>query len=383
MKINLKLDTNKNKKEGFPLVLSIYVSKSDRLYRFSGFFATAEQWDFKKEEPKKNHPLYIGITNYILETKQKINDLLNSRVKMTAQQIFEFINGKDDDLYFFWEQRISEMKEAKQIGNAKFYEGYLKLFKNYKKTLKFSDIDYNFINKFKLNKKKTCSNNAINIYLKSIQAIYNEAVRRGVYVPNTYTNPFKGMKESSEPTKDKNLSIEEMKIIVKNKIEGRYSKYYDYFLLLFYLGGIDFIDLANLKKEHIRHGRIKFVRFKGGTNEIIDNKIFPEAEEILNKYDSESEYLLPIYNGEYLNVYRRFMANFRNYLLKIGITSYFTSKSARYTFINIGKELLLNREILMELTGHSRGDVHSIYEGRFSNQIKDEVHEKIIKAVFE
>lgn len=42
MKINLKFDTNKNKKESFPLVLSIYVSKRDRLYRFSGFFATAE-----------------------------------------------------------------------------------------------------------------------------------------------------------------------------------------------------------------------------------------------------------------------------------------------------------------------------------------------------
>ena len=69
MKINLKLDTSKNKKEGFPLVLSIYVSKTDRLYRFSGFFFAIENWDFKKEESKKSHPLYIGIMSYILETK--------------------------------------------------------------------------------------------------------------------------------------------------------------------------------------------------------------------------------------------------------------------------------------------------------------------------
>nr|DAK31197.1 MAG TPA: YvrJ protein family protein [Caudoviricetes sp.] len=38
MKINLKLDTSKNKKEGFPLVLSIYVSKTDRLYRYENQF---------------------------------------------------------------------------------------------------------------------------------------------------------------------------------------------------------------------------------------------------------------------------------------------------------------------------------------------------------
>ena len=37
----------------------------------------------------------------------------------------------------------------------------------------------------------------------------------------------------------------------------------------------------------------------------------------------------------------------------------------------------------MELTGHSRGDVHSIYEsGFFLNKIKDEVHREILDAVF-
>ena len=46
---------------------------------------------------------------------------------------------------------------------------------------------------------------------------------------------------------------------------------------------------------------------------------------------------------------------YRKQLQEQGVSSYVSSKSARYTFINIGKELLLNREILMELTGHSRG----------------------------
>ena len=88
MKINLKLDTKQHKKQGHPLVLSVYVSKTDRKYRYTGFFATVDQWDLKKEEPQKNHPLYIGIMSFILEIKGKINDLINSRQRLTAEQIF-------------------------------------------------------------------------------------------------------------------------------------------------------------------------------------------------------------------------------------------------------------------------------------------------------
>lgn len=379
MKISLKLDTNKNKKEGFPLVLSIYVSKTDRLYRFSGFFSTLENWDFKKEEPKKSHPLYIGIMSYILETKQKINDLLNQRQKMTAQQIFEYLNGKDDDFYIFWESRVEELKNTGQSGNAMFYEVNLKILKSYKKDLKFSEIDYNFLTKFKLDKKKTCNNGGINTYLKAMRAIYNEGVKRGIYTPNSHINPFTNIMEKATITKDKNLTLDEVKMIVRQEQKHRF---YDYFMLMFLLGGVDFVDITNLKKEHIRQGRVKFVRFKGGTNEVIDNKIFPEAEEILNKYQSESEYLLPIYQYSYKPYRDKFTREFRKWLEEIGVTSYFSSKSARYTFINIGKELLLNRDVLMELTGHARGDVHSIYEGKFPNHIKDEVHRKIIDAVF-
>jgi len=379
MKISLKLDTSKNKKEGFPLVLSIYVSKTDRLYRFSGFFSTLENWDFKKEEPKKSHPLYIGIMSYILETKQKINDLINQRQKMSAQQIFEFINGKDDDFYSFWESRVEELKNTGQSGNAMFYEVNLKILKSYKKDLKFSEIDYNFLTKFKLDKKKTCNNGGINTYLKAMRAIYNEGVKRGIYTPNTHISPFTNIMEKSTITKDKNLTLDEVKMMVRQEQKHRF---YDYFMLMFLLGGVDFVDITNLKKEHIRQGRVKFVRFKGGTNEIIDNKIFPEAEEILNKYQSESEYLLPIHQYSYKPYRDKFTREFRKWIEEIGVTSYFSSKSARYTFINIGKELLLNRDVLMELTGHARGDVHSIYEGKFPNHIKDEVHRKIIDTVF-
>ena len=150
------------------------------------------------------------------------------------------------------------------------------------------------------------------------------------------------------------------------------------------MGGLDFIDIANLRHDkHIIKERLVFQRFKQGeTKETISNYIFPEIWEILNQYDCKP-YLFPIYEAKNYNNFRNsYIQRFRLCLAQIGITEYFTSKSARYSFINIGKQLQLNREVLMELTGHSRGDVHSIYESGFSNKIKDEVHRKILDAVF-
>lgn len=380
MKIHLKLDLKQLKKQGHPLVLSIYVSKTDRIYKYSGFYSTPEMWDFKKEEPKRIHPHYVGIMDYIIKIKEGHNKLINTGRKLSAKQIVEFLLGKDDDFYHFWELRISELRQSGKNGNANFYESYLKSMKSYKKSLRFSEINYNFISKFKLDKSKTCNSGGINTYLKAMRAIYNEGVRRGVYIPTTFISPFEKVMEKQELTRNKDLTLSEMRLIVKHEDKHRF---YDYFILMFLLGGLDFVDIANLRKEHIRNGRIRFERFKGGTNEVIDNRIFPEAEDILKKYECDSDFLLPVHKYSYKPYRDKFTRDFRRWIDEIGVESYFGSKSARYTFINIGKELLLNRDIIMELTGHSRNDVHSIYEGKFSNAVKDEVHRRIIDAVLE
>lgn len=378
MKINLRLDTAQTKKQGHPLVLTIYVSSKDKSKTYTGFYSTPDLWDFDKEEPNKKHPLHMGIMNFILDKRMKVNKLMNSNKKLNAKQVYENLFGKDDDYIHFWESFVKELRVNGKMGNATFYENNLAQIKNFRKEVKFSDIDYNFIHEFKNLKRKTCNNGGINVYLRSMRAVYNEGIKRGIYEPTNFTSPFIGVMEKKTPTKDKNLTLDEMKII--HSTEPKY-RLCDYFTLMFLLGGLDFVDIANIKKEHIRNGRIKFERFKGGTNEVINNKIFPEAQEILDRYKTESEYLLPIHQFAYRNYREKFNRDFRKWAENIGVTSYFSSKSARYTFINIGKELLLNREIIMELTGHSLWDSHSIYESRFPDSVKDEVHRKIIDAV--
>lgn len=390
MTINIKLDLRAMRKNGYPITLTIFNSKSDYLYCSLKYYSAVENWDFEKEEPKKSHPQYKVLLQFILDLKTKINKLEHFNQKKTAKQIQTFLLGNSESIYSFWEERIKE--EEKKLtnknkpinsgGNASFYRNNLHVWKLFKSSLRFDEINYGFLTKFKVEKSKTCSSGGINTYLKAIRAIYNEAVKRGLYTPETNISPFKKIMEKTAPTRDKYLTIEEMKIVTKNPID---HQYYRYFMLCFYLGGLDFIDIASIKKTDIRNNRIKFERHKGNTNEIINNYIFPEAREILEHFhDENSEYLTPLHKFSYDNYRKSYVVRIKALLKKIGIVSHVDSKTPRYSFIHIGsKELYQNRDIIKELVGHAQNDTHSIYEGKFPIKIKDEVHRKIIDAVID
>lgn len=383
MKIKIYLDKTSLKAQGYPIRIYVYVSRTDRSTPFTSYYSKIEDWNFETEEPKKSHPHYLAIMDFLLEKRRIILQIQNSRDKFSAKQIVSKILDDEESaesIFTFWQQRVEELKSARKDGNAEFYSSYLRSWKAYKSQILFSEIDYKFLTAFKMKKLQDISPNGVNVYLKAIQAIYNEAVKRGIYKPNSFVSPFDGIKEKSTPTVDKYLSIEEMKVIAGKKID---HDYYRYFMLCFYLGGIDFVDLANIKKEHIRSGRIKFARFKGGTQEIIDNYIFPEAQEILDYfYDDKFEFLTPIHKHSYNSYRNDYTAGIRLILIGMGITSYVGSKTPRYSFIHIGnKELYLNRDIIKEIVGHAQNDTTSIYEGRFPTKVKDEVHRNIIDAV--
>ena len=383
MKIKLYLDQTTTKTQGHPLRLAVYVSTKDRSYPFTSYYSTIEHWNFDNEEPKKSHPQYLAIMDFLFEKRRIILQIQNSREKLSAKQIVAKILGEEENaesIYTFWEERIKELRKMKKIGNAEFYESYLSAWKSYKSQILFSEIDYNFLTKFKIHKLQDISPNGVNVYLKAIQAIYNEAVRRRIFKPDSFVSPFSGIKEKEQATKDKYLTFDEMKIVGSKNID---HDYFRYFMLCFYLGGLDFVDIANLKKEHIKAGRIRFERFKGGTSENINNFIFPEAQEILEHFkDNKSDYLLPIHKYSYKNHRDAYTAGIRLILMGMGVNSYISSKTPRYSFIHIGnKHLFLNRDIIKELVGHAQSDTHSIYEGKFPDKIKDDVHRQIIDSI--
>ena len=180
MKIKLYLDKTTTKVQGHPLRLGVYISTKDRSYPFTGYYSSIEDWNFENEEPKKSHPQYVEILDFLFEKRRIILQIQNSREKLSAKELVSKIMGSIQDdaesIYSFWELRIEELKKAKKEGNATFYASYLSAWKTYKQNISFAEIDYNFLSKFKAHKLQDISPNGVNVYIKAIQAVYNDCL---------------------------------------------------------------------------------------------------------------------------------------------------------------------------------------------------------------
>lgn len=406
MKIELKLDKRKITSKGYPIKIYVYLKKGSEKWIQTDHYTFLEEFNTVAFEPNKKHPNFLFLYEWIATKKVELIKLKNTAAqeKWSMQKIENTLKNENSEsfLKFGFDLAAEYKRNEKKV--HKTYTLHLSILKQFQNDIAFSDINYNFLISYRDYKLQNgCTTNGINVYLRTIRAIYNEGIKREVFAPTSFKNPFLGVMKKNEKTKDKYFTIDEMKSVIKNlntnnpyngptikgwnnteKTKSREYHYHNYFLLCFYLGGIDFIDIANLKySEHVKNGRIIFKRFKGGsTYEWINNKIFPEAQSILDLYKDESDYLTNIWRKtDYDNYRKNYNLQFKKWLKTIGIESYFTTKTARYTFIDIGKKLELNRDVIMELTGHTRGDVHSVYEGDFLDTTQDDVHFKIINAI--
>jgi len=171
MKIKLYLDQTTTKIQGHPLGLAVYISKTDRSYSFTGYYSIIDmdKLDLETEEPKNTHPQHFEIMDFLLEKRRIILQIQNNREVLTAKQaVSKIMNTRDkssESIYSFWEIRIDEVKKAKKKDeNVTFYSSYLSAWKSYKPQILFSEIDYNFLTKFKNYKLQDISPNKVDAY---------------------------------------------------------------------------------------------------------------------------------------------------------------------------------------------------------------------------
>ena len=287
---------------------------------------------------------------------------------------------------------VNQMKEAGRFGNAASYNAAVVIVRKYYKQeiLKFEKIDYKFLSDLEShlysNKYKT---NSIGAFMRAIRAIINQAINHNIVDQKYY--PFRKFKIKTEKTLNRTLTIEQLKAIKNLELTGQSarSRTRDYFILSFYLRGINFRDLALLTKDNLQDNRIIYKRAK--THKFYSIKIEPQIQSILDKYYSESsDYLLPIINPKYSSqdVHRIAKEAIKNcnarhlkYIaqsLKIPkITFYY----ARYTWANIAKQLGYSKDKIAEALGHEYGNkVTGIYLHSYGNEVIDEMNYKICQC---
>ena len=160
-------------------------------------------------------------------------------------------------------------------------------------------------------------------------------------------------------------------------------------MLIFYLRGINLIDLAHLKE--IVNGRVEYRRAK--TGRLYSVKIEPEAMEIINRYRGKN-YVVNILDRykDHRNYIHRINKNLKEFGTttvgrrgkkeKKGAFPELSTYWARHTWATIAAALDIPKETIAASLGHGETTVTDIYID-FDQKKVDEANRKVIDYVSE
>lgn len=377
MKASLKFaTTQKPNKYGFP-VYKILRAKGVTNLKKTIFRSLPEHWNFKTQLVTPQHPDYDTIIADLLNIKSVISAINLGLYTYEDAKSKLFGNEKQQSLVFY----TAALRSLSGNTTGDLYKTILNSFNLVYPNIAISEITTTTAKTYMAGILKHQKPNGVHAYMRSLDAMYKRVCDND--------SPFKGVRPKLEDTPDKDLSFTDLQKLFftrsikynydhKNTIaQINYPRYY--YMLMFYLGGIDMVDLAQLRYDkHVVNGRIQFRRAKGGTTAVVNNKIFDVALDLLKYFDCYP-YLVPIYKRDnyksYVNSVNKALS-FRTKDLLLSRKP--LTKSARYTFINRAQDLLVDERITAQLVGHKRKTTTSIYTRNFPISVQDLAHEKII-----
>lgn len=365
----------------FPLKLRI-THRQKVVHIGLGIKLTPKQWN---GERIVNHENEKALNDFIT-TKKTLADsailkygLLHNLEKLTANEIKVVVESggekaqKAEGKKFldYYEQKRAEKKKT---NTALSYESAINRMKLYDPLLDmktFEDIDEAYIRKMdQAWADAGLSTNSRAVYMRNIRAVFNDAIDDGI----TECYPFRKFSIKKAPTKKRNLSIKELRMLRDYPIVNDFQqKYRDIFMLCFYLRGINAVDLFGLKKSNVRLGRINYIRAKTGKPYSV--KIEPEAQALLNKYKGK-DYLIDVCDGakdekEFESKYKGFLQRMDRGLKKIGpytrsglggkkkispILPFLSQYWCRHTCATLMNDLGYSNEIIACSLGHEHGN---------------------------
>jgi integrase/recombinase XerD len=415
----LTLDMRRAKKDGtYPVIIRI--SHYNRSTSFTtGVSVPEKDWDFDKKVIRKT---YVGTTsvtrlnNFLNKQRVKAMDIVNHLKEedklrfMSITQLKEQLTQSDKvhSFFNFAEKLITVMKKEERFGNAKAYQTTLNSVKDFtgNKDLYFEELNYDFLMKYQTDflsrEKKTGkkeghinpknkitrknSLNGLSVYMRTIRAIFNQAIKSGIVDKNLY--PFDKYIIRNEPTKKRALKMEDIRKILQMDISSEDNLFHtrNYFVASYLMCGMSFIDMVFLTVGELKGGRVSYRRKK--TSKLYDFIISEQLQQILDYYTkgkNKTDYVFPIIKACELEKQYKDMADARkkyNIRLKLlaekcDIESHLTSYVSRHSFATQAVLQNVPLQAISQMLGHSSLTTTQIYLKSLPNNIMDEYMKKM------
>ncbi len=379
-----------------PLMLRITKDRK-RKYSSIGLSLNPVYWDFEKNKPRRNCPDKARIEHIISEQIKKYRDqVLDLQVEdkeFTSTSLYDRVNNqiKRKTVSDLFQSHIANLKAQKRTGYAlTFSELYnsLILFHGHL-DIHFADIDVTWLRQYEAwLRSRGSAENTIGKRFRTLRAVYNLAIEQGIVKAEYY--PFKVYKVSKlhqTPAK-RAISKEEIMKVINYQCTDPYDRLaIDLFTFGYFMGGINFGDMAFLKSENIVDGRLVYIRRK--THKLIRLPLQPKAIEIIERYHTNGAlFLFPILSDfhkteqQQRNRLHKVLSNVNKRLKRIGknmeIPIDLTTYVSRHSYATVLKRSGVSTSIICESLGHSSEKVTQYYLDSFENSQIDEAMKNLL-----
>jgi len=377
-------DTRQTKKNGKHAIRFRVIHERNVYYITPGYDLTPGEWEVINKTRQKELRKTKGQIELSFDTiKKHIDDLISKGEYSHTKLNILLKGGKVTNLIQFIDSRILEFEQSNRFGNASVYRSANTFFSKYLgDSITFKTINPKILEQ--LSEKARADGmrqTSIALYLRTLRAIYNEAILRGSISQNVYPFTRSEGKDGKYHIQEGGgthiaLDAEQMgKIATMQLTDGTpaLKRSRDLFLLMFLLGGINIGDLLSIKwRDIIINGdsrELVYVRkkTKRTTNKevIIKVTVTSTVEKYFNMYGTPDrlpdDLIFPYLNG--LTDDKKIQAKIKAFTKNMNDDLKTIAKSlglppistmvSRHSWATISKNSGTNESFIKETLGHA------------------------------
>ncbi len=410
-KIILFDSLSKRLKDGrFPICLKITHQRKRKYFSLEKH-CLPEQWNKETQSFERGFPKRKKENDVLIAILDRARDIIREFEKYNRPFSFnafetEFLgSNKTADLKTRFEERIKELKNQGKESTASPYSTTMNAIIEFitdsrsytSKGFKLTDIDYKFLTDFEgwLRTSRDCKDTTISVYMRTLRAIFNTAIKEKVIKRDFYPfDQYKLKERLKTETAKRSIDKKEIQKIEKLKLpkDSPLRLARDIFIFSYCTRGMNFVDIAYLKPSDIQGDRLLYIRKK--TKKPFNIKLLPQAKKILDFYKKNKvtagDYIFPIFD-DLIHITEKQKFNRRKTKLReinkhlkeiakaIGLENLkLTSYVSRHSYANALRKGGIETSKISEALGHQDEKTTRIYLKQFANTELDKADEDIL-----
>lgn len=395
---SVKLMLNKSRilnNSSYPLVFQVIHNRRKKLL-YTGYRMKEEVFDESEGKIMNGVGSTFTATEVVKMNRElrkmrnqidiRIRQLERTREEFTVEDILTqnaFGTGKSQFyLLRYINAQIERKQELKKVGMAAAYKSTRSSLAKFIgcPDVRMSEVDLAFVRRYEdFLYSNGASGNTVSYYLRNLRSLYNQAVTDGYHPRGEYpfakaqTRPAKTVKRALSRTDMQNLAD----LNLENEPELEFTR--DLYLFSFYAQGMAFVDIVLLKKTDICNGVLTYSRHK--SKQLIRIVVTPQMQGVIDKYNTENEYLFPIISGEYASGYQKYrlaLGRINRHLKKIAVVADIkvplTTYTARHTWATLARDYGAPISVISAGLGHTSEEMTRVYLKDFDVSMLNQVN---------